>query len=170
LVEQVLCLTEAAGSAVEGEERGVGEGVGGGEAEFGGGGMALVGGGGARRLGGEELDEGPRGSRLGVAEEAAHFIIQFGIGFVEPDPIETARCSLPLSSEHCYATSRESGKDGERLIFGGFAIMTLQILTFAIMTLDSHFIDINGPICHPLVSKVRSPNVCSYNIAIFSSF
>ncbi len=78
LVEQVLCLGEAAGSAVEGEERGGGEEVGGEEAELGCGRVALVGGGGggARRLGGEELDEGPRGSRVGVAEEVAHLIVQ----------------------------------------------------------------------------------------------
>ena len=48
--------------------------------------------------------------------------------------------------------------------------MTLQTLTFAIMTLDPHFIDTNGPIFHPLVvSKQQSPNVCSPNIAIFSA-
>mgnify|MGYP003701974787 CR=1 FL=1 len=47
--------------------------------------------------------------------------------------------------------------------------MTLQTLTFAIMTLDPHFIDTDGPICHPHgVSKQRSHHVCSPNIAIFS--
>ncbi len=52
---------------------------------------------------------------------------------------------------------------------GRFAIMTLQTLTFAIMTLDTYFIDTDGPICHPLgVSRQRSPNVCCPNIAIFS--
>ncbi len=52
---------------------------------------------------------------------------------------------------------------------GGFAIMTLQTLTFAIMTLDPYFIDTDGPICHPnRVSKQRSPHVCNPNIAIFS--
>ncbi len=59
---------------------------------------------------------------------------------------------------------------GTKAVFGGgFAIMTLQILTFTIMTLDPYFVDIDGPICHPLgVSKQRSPYVCSPNIAIFS--
>jgi hypothetical protein len=47
--------------------------------------------------------------------------------------------------------------------------MTLQTLTFAIITLGSHFIDTDGPICHPLgVSKQRSSRVCSPNITNFS--
>ncbi len=52
----------------------------------------------------------------------------------------------------------------------GFAIITLQTLTFVIMTLDPYFIDTDGPIYHPLeVLKQRSPHVYSPNITIFSS-
>lgn len=50
----------------------------------------------------------------------------------------------------------------------GFTIITLQTLTFVIMILDSHFIDTDGLICHPLgVSKQRSSHICSLNITIF---